>query len=655
MNLIRPVPDARARSEGLCVLLSCAAALLLFLLPRSTPAQDSASAPAVIDFDHDIRPILADHCFKCHSAKKQRSGLRLDSREAILRGGKSGPAAVPGDAAGSLLIQLVSGEDPDRQMPDDADPLAAPEIDFLRRWIDEGLVWGTPIPADTPHKYDLALHPVTIPQGPWENPIDRLLGSYFQQNNIDPPAPIDDRTFARRAFLDTIGLLPAPSELSAFLVDPSPKKRTTLIRSLLADHRRYAEHWLTFWNDALRNDYAGTGYIDGGREQITQWLFTALDTNLPYDRFVSELINPPTPASEGFTKGIIWRGVVNASQVPPMQAAQNVSQVFLGLNLKCNSCHDSFISDWKLSDAYNLAAVFADTPLEINRCDRPQGTIATPAFLYPELGAIPADADRAARLAQLSALITKRDNGRFSRTIVNRLWSNLFGRGLIDPPDEMDNPPWSADLLDFLAADLADHDFDLKHTLELILTSRAYQTQSQPAPERLDPSAPFEGPLVRRMTAEQFSDAVRTLTGVWPAKPDAQINIPGSPDGSPWPGPARAALMKTDPLLMSLGRPNREQVVTTRASAATTLEAVELTNGATLDAIIKQGAQSILAEGAADAASLVNSLYLRALGRDPTPAELSESLTLLGSPTTVGGVQDLLWTLTVLPEFQLIE
>src|SRR5207237_3338042 len=155
--------------------------------------------------------------------------------------------------------------------------------------------------------------------------------------------------------------------------------------------------------------------------------------------------------SRGFSKGIVWRGVVNASQVPPMQAAQNVSQVFLGLNLKCASCHDSFINDWKLSDAYGLAAVFADDPLEISRCDRPAGVTARARFLYPELGTIDAGAGKTERLRQLSGLLIRKENGRFARTIVNRLWGRLMGRGVIEPADEMDNQPWSADLLDLLA------------------------------------------------------------------------------------------------------------------------------------------------------------------------------------------------------------
>ena len=129
---------------------------------------------------------------------------------------------------------------------------------------------------------------------------------------------------------------------------------TRLARRLLGDNRSYAEHWLSFWNDMLRNDYAGTGYIDGGRTQITGWLYNALATNMPYDRFVAQLVNP-TPESDGFIKGIVWRGVVNASQTPQMQAAQNISQVFMGVNLKCASCHNSFISTWKLADSYGMA------------------------------------------------------------------------------------------------------------------------------------------------------------------------------------------------------------------------------------------------------------------------------------------------------------
>src|SRR4029450_13613691 len=136
------------------------------------------------------------------------------------------------------------------------------------------------------------------------------------------------------------------------------------------------------------NDYRGTGYIDGGREQITRWLYAALRDNKPYDQFVRELVNPSASGPRGFTKGIVWRGAVNASQTPPMQAGKSISQGFLGVNLKCPSCHDSFIDDWQLADAYGMAGIFADEKLELVLCDKPLGKDVPVKFLFPELGGL---------------------------------------------------------------------------------------------------------------------------------------------------------------------------------------------------------------------------------------------------------------------------
>jgi hypothetical protein len=302
------------------------------------------------------------------------------------------------------------------------------------------------------------------------NPVDRLLAPYFAQHGSRPARPADDRQFVRRVYLDTIGLLPAPADVRAFVADARADRRERLVARLLADERRYAEHWLSFWNDLLRNDYRGTGYIDGGREQISAWLYAALANNLPYDRFVAALVNP-TPATEGFTKGIIWRGVVNASQTPQMQAAQNISQVFMGVNLKCASCHDSFINDWQLADAYGMAGIYAESPLEMVECDKPTGKIAPMKLLYGELGTIDAQAPRSVRMDRFSHAIVSPQNGRLARTIVNRLWGRFMGRALVEPVDDMEQPAWHQDLLDWLATDLADHDYDLKRTMTVILGS----------------------------------------------------------------------------------------------------------------------------------------------------------------------------------------
>ena len=122
-----------------------------------------------------------------------------------------------------------------------------------------------------------------------------------------------------------------------------------------------------------------------GRKSITQWLYSSLEANLPYDQFVTKLLNPvETTDPEGFLIGVNWRGETSAAVKPWMQASQNTAQIFLGVNLKCNSCHDSFVSKWKLKDAYSLAAYFAPEPkLQLYRCDVAQERYAEPGFLFP--------------------------------------------------------------------------------------------------------------------------------------------------------------------------------------------------------------------------------------------------------------------------------
>ncbi len=338
------------------------------------------------------------------------------------------------------------------------------------------------------------------------NPIDRILDAYLAERSLPRPQPIDDAQFMRRVYLDLIGLLPTRETLQAFLADANPAKREQLVDQLLADKRGYAEHWLSFWNDLLRNDYAGTGYIDGGRKQISAWLYRALEQNMPFDQFVRQLISP-SPESEGFIRGIKWRGNVNASQKPELQFAQNISQVFLGLNMKCASCHDSFIDRWTLEETYGLAAITADGPLEAYRCDKPTGKMVSATWMFPELGQIDPQAPRDERLRRLAELMTDSENGRVTRTIVNRLWHRLMGRGIVHPVDAMQTEPWSADLLDYLAVDFADNGHDLKRALRLIVSSHAYQSRAVALDEQ--PTGPhyvYTGPIAKRMTAEQFVD-----------------------------------------------------------------------------------------------------------------------------------------------------
>ena len=809
-----------------------------------SPAQVAQLPPAAtrpIDFAKDIQPIFEASCVQCHARGKAKGSFSLETRADWLAGGDHGAPAVAGRSAQAPVVAMISGLDPESVMPKKGKQLTREQVAIFRAWIDQGMKWPETITffrAEPANLRPTALtDPPARPNAALTHPIDRHIDSYFTQHRVAWPAPVDDRTYARRVWLDTIGLLPPLAELDAFLADSAPDKRARLVARLLADNQRYAEHWLSFWNDLLRNDYKGPGYTDGGRKPITPWLYTALAQNLPYDRFVAQLVDPGA-ASEGFANGIIWRGVVNASQVPPMQAAHGIAQVFLGVNLKCASCHDSFINEYTLADAYGLAAIYSPTPLEIAECDKPTGHQAKVKFLYAEIGGLDGTADPAARKRQLAEIITGRANGRLPRTIVNRLWERFLGRGLVEPIDEMDHPAWSPALLDWLAEDLVAHGFDLKHTMARILTSRAYQLPSVGLPEA-EAKFIFRGPAVRRFTAEQFSDAVHTLAALPRPRADAKLNraaalapaaaplpltpkwiwgvaggevntkpatyvfrrtvtlaaapteanfavcaddnytikINGKDAGSsprrngvspdwldvrthlragdnqieitvanqlpdegrlvsvktdalpevdspaglilyarvrtgdevadfvsdqswsaqltalpvsndrfakkerfrpPAPNPAvelggielapwkvgapflalaaaprdtlpveRASLVNSDPMMAALGRPNREQTTTVRQATPTTLQALELTNGATLAALLKRCAEKLAAQPPAE-------IFRHALGRAPTAVESSLIAAMVGAPARTEGMEDFLWSLTMLPEFQLI-
>ncbi len=631
----------------------CATMAILAVVAAASSVTADEAKPTV-DFAHDVVPILKEHCFECHGGHRHEGDFSINTREAIV----DSSSAVPGDAESSYLIEMITTADADVRMPKDKPPLTEATVQKLRDWIDAGLPWeaGFTFAIRT---YEPPLRPRRPELPPAvdgrTNPIDRVLDAYLKKHGATRPEVLDDAAFLRRIYLDLVGLLPTRQRLKSFVADTNPAKREQLIDELLADSRAYAEHWLSFWNDLLRNDYAGTGYIDGGRKQISSWLYRALQSNMPFDQFVRELISP-SPESEGFVRGIKWRGNVNASQKPELQFAQNVSQVFLGINMKCASCHDSFIDRWTLAETYGLAAICADGPLEAYRCDKPTGNIVSPAWMFAELGQIDPQSPREERLRQLAELMTERENGRVTRTIVNRLWHRLMGRGIVHPVDAMQTEPWSDDLLDYLAVDLLDNGYSLKSTLRLIATSNAYQSPSVSiAAQPTNANYVYTGPMAKRMTAEQFVDALWQITGTAPREPHKRVAEFLAGDETKSRSAYRASLVSSDLLMRSLGRPNREQVVSERPSMLTTLQALDLSNSPLLAETLSRGAPTIAEQFAGqEPVALVDWLYESALCRAPTENERELALELLGSSPSPEGVQDLIWLVMMLPEFQLI-
>jgi hypothetical protein len=554
-----------------------------------------------IDFATEVHPVLETRCKSCHTGDNAQAGFRVSSREDLLRGGSSGPAIVPGKGADSLLIQKITGRRGMR-MPPAGSPLSDDAIVAIRQWIDQGAAWG---PATNSTAGRLAAIAPRNPLGPAMemagNPIDRFIKS---------GSAAGDAVFARRAYLDVWGLLPPPEELTAFVGSKEPGKRAALIDRLLADREKYAEHWISYWNDLLRND-EGVIY-HGERKSITNWLLDALRTNMPYNAMVRALLNPAKQDDpEGFLIGVNWRGVVSASQSPPMQAAQNSAQVFLGMNLKCAACHDSFVNRWKLRDTFGLAAMFSAEKLELVRCDVPTGKMAEARFPIEELK-VPFSETVESRREAAAEWFTSKENGRFARTIVNRYWRLLLGRGIVEPIDDMDAEPWSQDLLDALAFDFAQHGYDLQQLLRRIMTSGAYQM-----PAVLEEKAParytFRGPLLRRLTAEQFEDAISQATGDW------RVRVPRDEAAAIY---AREWRLKSDPLSRVLGRPIRDQVYTERATQATTLQGLEMTNGPLLSERLERAAHAMIGELKPAAENRFDSKLVRG-GATPVDIDIS--------------------------------
>ena len=816
----------------------------LALLTLACLALQPLYAQTPDDFSHAVLPVLKTHCVPCHGGREAKGSFSLNTRELLISSGH----VVAGRPADSRLIEVITSSDKEQQMPPGDRPrLSEKEQQILTRWIETGVEWEpgfsfAPVAWEPPLKPRLPDLPPAFAGR--EHPVDRILDKSLADRGLSTPAPVTDAEFLRRVSLDLVGLLPTPEQLDQFLADSTPDKRSRLIRTLLDDRIAYADHWLTFFNDLLRNDYSGTGFITGGRQQISGWLYDALLQNKPFDQFARELIAPPTAASHGYIDGIRWRGEVSAGQTVEIQFAQSVAQSFLGINLKCASCHDSFIDRWTLDEAWGMAAIYASAPQPIHRCDKPTGRTAQAAWLFPELGRIDAAAPREKRLQQLAELMTHPENGRFTRTIVNRLWYRLTGRGIVHPLDAMQSPPWNADLLDYLASYLQQNNYDLKAVLQHIAESQAYQSAALPRESsQSDPADGWRGPVPRRLTAEQFMDAVWQLTASAPTNFDAPViravppvvaaapqaaaaaadaaapapgpttaqwiwastaadgKVPAAgetmllrksfqlnsqplravvmttcdngftlfvngrqaeqgddwsqpkvtslqgqlkkgentlaviatnggagpnaaglflecriemPDGTritiasdaaweytdrvpavregrlaagkgPWQPvtvvPAlqvwsdavnqqglprliqaaagdlrmvRASLMKNDFFMRSLGRPHREQIVSMRPDELTTLEAIDLSNGAVLATALARGAQHLRNQFAADRSELVRHLCRSAWSREPQPAEQAAILELLSPEPTPEEIADVLWAVLMTPEFLLV-
>jgi hypothetical protein len=492
---------------------------------------------------------------------------------------------------------------------------------------------------------------------PRQNFIDDLVWSKLQSLRITPSLPADDAKFLRRVHLDIIGRLPTPDEVKSFLADADPHKRARVVDELL-ERPEYGDHWATKWADLLRPN----PYRVGIKAVLNYDTFirTSFRANKPYDQFVRELV-----AARGST----WDNgatVLFRDRREPAEITTLVSQLFLGTRLECAKCHHHPFEKWSQDDFYSFAAYFARVGYKGTGLSPPisgseevvllkaSGSVEHPLTgqsLQPRplFGEAPAIAEGADPRQSLAAWITSDDNPLFAKTIANRIWADLMGRGLVEPVDDLraTNPPTNGPLLDALAAEIRTHKYDLKQLIRAICTSHVYALSSLPSETNASDRQNYSRHYRTRLRAEILADALSDITGV----PE---RFPGTPGGSRanqiWTTRVESVFLDT------FGRPNPNQdPPCERTPDATVTQTLHLMNAPQLHGRVTddEGRAAALAASDLTPDQIVEELYLLVYSRLPDEAERAIGRDIFATEGTSRrqATEDLLWALLNTPEF----
>ena len=500
-------------------------------------------------FEREVRPILKSRCLKCHGeGPKIKGGLRLDSREAILRGGDQGPAVVLAKPDESLLLRAIRYDE--LEMPP-AGKLPDREQDVLKRWVRDQLPWsgsgasahGTVVaaPAKKKQGFDWSIHPVkrpTVPRpmngGGARNPIDAFIDARLAAGGLEPSPPADRACLIRRATFDLTGLPPTPEEVAGFVADTRPDAYERLVDRLLASPH-YGEKWARHWLDLV--GYAETNGYERDNAKPFAWRYrdyviSAFNRDKPYDRFLREQfdgdeIDPNSVecmTATGFYRLGLWddepvdRALARYDGLDAIVAT--TGQVVLGMTVNCARCHDHKVDPISQRDYYRLLAFFQDLappdaknlktvtdpagrPVEV-MCAWERGQAEThvllrgspyakgervepgaPALIDP--GTTTFTAGPGKRSALVEWLVDPR-NPRTARVLANRLWQYHFGRGLVPTPSDfggLGEPVTHPELLDWLAGELVAGGWRMKPIQRLIMLSSAYRRSSRANPRAL--------------------------------------------------------------------------------------------------------------------------------------------------------------------------
>lgn len=520
--------------------------------------------------------------------------------------------------------------------------------------------------------------------------VDELVFKQFKELGLPPSALCDDATFVRRATIDICGRLPSPAETEAFVADASVDKVEKLIDRLLASPD-YADYFANKWSALLRNRRNGPNEDGKPNAAFHAWIRDGLKENKPFDRFVHELLTASGPVDEN-PRAVWYRELKD-----PANLAEDVAQLFLGQRVACAKCHHHPHDRWTQADYWSLAAGFANTDVRLatpskkgdpkkNIPDTPGKQLAVshkpgaetmphprtgaklaPAGLDGKPFALTTDTDPRAKLADW---VTDPANPYFARALANRYWKHFFGRGLVDPEDDMraTNPASNPELLAALAKQFSADKYDTKKLIRLVCTSSVYRLSSTPNDHNADDKQHFARFYPRRLNAEVLLDGIDTVTlaktpfrGV-PAGtravqlPDNQsdsyfLSVFGRPDGASACECERNSdanlaqallLMNSEELLAKIGTPPPEPKRDPKAKPPANA-GPKATAGERLTKLVADKRPH---------AERLRDLYMAALSRGPTKDELA---TLLGhiekKADDRAAYADILWALVNTKEF----
>ena len=500
-----------------------------------------------------------------------------------------------------------------------------------------------------------------------KNFVDEFVFANLKELGI-PPSPVcDDATFLRRVTLDITGRMPTSEDAAAFLASDAPDKREQAVERLLRSPG-YADYFANKWTSLLKNRRDDASDITSNFA-FHAWIRDSLLANVPYDQLVRELLaatgtvvsNPP----------VAWYKRV----ADPKQQLEDVAQLFLGVRLQCAQCHHHPFERWSQDDYYSLAAFFSQVgrkPTDTRGEDLifhkrglatavnvKSGQALRPRALGDDVGNISADQDPRLRLADW---MSSPQNPFFARALVNRYWKHFFGRGLIEPEDDIrdTNPPVNPELLAALERHFIESGFDLKDLVRTLVCSRAYQLSAAPNEFNTADRQNFSRFYPRRLQAEVLLDAIDDLTGTR----TTFANLP--------PGTRAVALPdnsynRASEFLRVFGRPDSTSVCECeRVQTSSLAQSLHLLNSGELRNKLASGSgrAAALASGTAPPEERVRQLYLVAFAREPRAEELEQALAYLNEklldaagqplasqPSAAQNWQDLIWALLNTKEF----